>query len=102
MEELLELPDDYYKKHNNYNISQYVKYAKRIIQYRKIESVKERTESILHNMLIELSWGTFLFARERERTGRNQQIAKQDLKDHSRAISSHGVPLHPTAKRRRV
>jgi len=34
--------------------------------------------------------------REREReSSRDQQIAKQDLKDYSRAISSHGVPLHP-------
>jgi len=46
-----------------------------------------------------LSWETYLSQEKRERTGRNQQTAKQDLEDHSRAISSHDVPLHPTAKR---
>lgn len=48
------------------------------------------------------SAGNLFVPRERERIGRDQQIAKQDLKDHSRTISSHGVPLHPAAKRCRV
>jgi len=66
----------------------------------RYKSVKERVEIILHNMLIiKLSWETYLSQEKRKRIGRDQQIAKQDLEDHSRAISSHGVPLHPTAKR---
>lgn len=71
-----------------------------IIRYK---SVKKRTEIISHNMLIiklTISWEPI--CPKRKRTSRDQQIAKQDLKDHSRAISSHGVPLHPAAKRWRV
>ncbi|EGI69015.1 hypothetical protein G5I_02183 [Acromyrmex echinatior] len=52
-------------------------------------------------LIIKPSWEP-IYPKERKRgrgeereSNRDQQIAKQDLKDHSRTISSHGVPLHP-------
>lgn len=91
-------------KHNNYNImsSQYVSNISGELFIIVSSSLWEKDQKLFCIICWLNSAGNLFVGKERERTDRNQQIAKQDLKDHSRAISSHGVSLHPAAKRWRV